>query len=97
MTVNTALLKAKHIGVRELKAHLSQRLKGRGPLIVTEHGTPTKVIVSYNDMLEIVDILDELQDRGTLFAVQEGRRAIKAGVKGVPVSELFDQIRTKRS
>ena len=68
MTVSGVLLNARHIGVRELKAHLSSRLKGRKPIIVTEHGEPTKVIVSYRDMLEIVDILDELQDKQSLLA-----------------------------
>jgi len=93
MTVATALLHARHVGVRELKEHLSQRLKGNKPIIVTEHGTPTRVILSYQDVLELIEILDELQDHGTLLAVQEGRRAIKKGAKGVPVSELFHRIR----
>lgn len=96
MSVATALLSAKHVGVRELREHLSQRLKGKRPLIVTEHGTPTKVILSYQDMLELIEILDELQDRQTLETVQEGRRAIKRGTKGIPVSELFHQIRLAR-
>ena len=96
MTVSTALLNARHIGVRELKAHLSRRLKGRKPIIVTEHGEPTKVIVSYNDMLEIVDILDELQDAQSLIAVQEGRKAVQSSAKGVQVSRLFGRIRAAR-
>ena len=96
MTVSGALLNAKHIGVRELKAHLSSRLKGRKPIIVTEHGEPTKVIVSYRDMLEIVDILDELQDKQTFLAVQKGRKAVKSGAKGVRVSESFERIRAAR-
>jgi prevent-host-death family protein len=96
MTVSGVLLNARHIGVRELKAHLSSRLKGRKPIIVTEHGEPTKVIVSYRDMLEIVDVLDELQDKQTFLAVQEGRKAIKSGAMGVKVSDLFGRIRASR-
>ena len=96
MTVAAALLKAKRIGVRELRAHLSKRLKEGKPLIVTEHGKPTKVILAYRDMLELIDVLDELQDRQTLSMVQEGRKAIQKGAKGIPVSELFDKIRHSR-
>ena len=96
MTVGGALLNARHIGVRELKAHLSSRLKGRMPLIVTEHGEPTRVILSYRAMLEIVDILDELQDKQALLNIQEGRKAIRDGAKGTPVSELFERIKTAR-
>lgn len=97
MTVATALLNAKHIGVRELREHLSNRLKGNKPIIVTDRGVPTKVILSYEDMLELVDILDELQDRSALQTVEEGRRAIKGGAKGIPVSDLFNQIKKSRT
>lgn len=97
MKISTALLNAKHIGVRELREHLSKRLKDRKPLIVTEHGEPTKVILSYGDVLELVEILDELQDRQTLLAVKEGREAIINGKEGIAVSDLFGQIRRSRN
>jgi prevent-host-death family protein len=96
MTVGTALLRAEHIGVRELREHLSQRLKGTKPLIVTERGTPTKVIISYQDILELVEMFDEIRDRSLLEMVREGRSAIKRGVKGIEVSKLFRQIRSSR-
>ena len=80
MNLAAGVLKARHIGVRELKAHLSERLKGNKPLIVTEHGTPTRVILSYHDVLELIDLLDELQDRELFNMVHEGREAIKKGV-----------------
>ena len=97
MTVTTALLNAKHVGIRELREHLSKQLKGDKPLVVTEHGTPTKVIFSYRDVLELMEVLDELQDRGALEHVREGREALRRGAKGVPVSRLFKQIRRSRS
>ena len=96
MTVTTALLGAKHVGIRELREHLSKRLKGDKPIIDTDHGTPTKVIFSYQGMLELIEILDELQDRGVLDNVREGREAIKHGAKGLPVSNLFHQIRRSK-
>lgn len=96
MTVATALLRAKYIGVRELREHLSKRLKEKKAIVVTEHGTPTKVILSYQDVVELIEVLDELQDRAAIEAVREGRKAVKAGAEGLPVSRLFDQIRTAR-
>ena len=96
MTAARSLLNAKHIGIRELREHLSKRLKGNQLLIVTEHGTPTKVIVSYKDMLELVDVLEELQNSETLSVVREGRMAVKKGAKGIPVTDLFAQIRASR-
>jgi mRNA interferase RelE/StbE len=56
--------------------------------VVTDHGAPSKVIVSYNDMLDLLDILDELQDPGAIQAVQEGREAYKKGEALIPVSHL---------
>ena len=96
MTVTTALLNAKYIGVRELREHLSKRLKDKKAIVVTEHGTPTKVILAYQDVVELIEVLDELRDQATIQAVQEGRRAVNAGAEGIPVSRLFNQIRESR-
>jgi PHD/YefM family antitoxin component YafN of YafNO toxin-antitoxin module len=96
MTVLTALLHAKHIGVRDLREHLSKRLKEKKAIVVTEHGAPTKVIFSYPDVVELIEVLDELQDRTAIQAVQEGRKAVKAGAEGIPVSRLFHPLRASR-
>lgn len=47
-------------------------------------------------MLELTDILDELADLETITLVAEGRKAIKSGVKGVAVSNLFNKIKKKK-
>lgn len=96
MTVTTALLNARYIGVRDLREHLSKRLKDKKAIVVTEHGTPTKVILSYQDVIELIEVLDEFQDKASVQAVQEGRKAIQAGNEGIPVSRLFNQIRESR-
>ena len=94
MTISAALIRASHVGVRDLRIHLSRRLKDKNPLVVTEHGMPMKVIISYQDMVDLVEILDELQDPKTLQAVMHARRGIKRGAKGVPVSRLFGRLRS---
>ena len=96
MTVATALLNARYIGVRELREHLSNRLKGNKVIVVTEHGTPTKVILSYRDVVELIEVMDELRDQAAIQSVQEGRKAIRAGSEGIPVNRLFGQIRKSR-
>lgn len=96
MTVTTALLNAKYVGIRDLREHLSKRLKGSKVIVVTEHGTPTKVILSYRDMVELIEVLDELRDQTAIQAIQEGRKAIKEGSEGIPVNRLFNQVRTSR-
>ncbi len=94
MSVTTDLLKANHIGIRDLKEHLSTKLL-KDLLVITDRGVPVSVNLPYSDVLELVDILDELADLETITLVAEGRKAIKSGVIGVPVSNLFDKIRTK--
>ncbi len=96
MTVATALLNARYIGVRELREHLSNRLKGNKAIVVTDHGTPTKVILAYRDVVELIEVMDELRDQAAVLSVQEGRKAIRAGSEGVPVNRLFAQIRESR-
>lgn len=96
MTVTSALLNARYIGVRELREHLSKRLKDRKAIVVTEYGMPTKVILSYQDVVELIEVLDELQDQTAVQSVREGRSAVKAGAQGIPVSRLFRRVRDSR-
>lgn len=96
MTIAGMLLRAPHIGIRELKTNLSRLLKKGNPLIVTERGVPVEVMLPYSDIVEIAELIDEATDLETLRAVQEGRLAVKAGIKGVPVSRIFNKIRKKR-
>lgn len=93
MNAATILLRAEHIGVRDLKDHLSRVLKRNGPTIVTDNGKPQNVILPYGDVVEMVDILDELRDPETLKIIQEARGAIKKGAKGRLVSKLFGKIK----
>ena len=95
MSIAYDLLKANHVGIRDLKEHLSTELL-KSLLVITDRGTPISVNLPYSDVLELVDILDELADLETIQTVSEGRKAIKAGAKGVPVSNLFKRIRAHR-
>lgn len=96
MNIAASLLKAPHIGVRELKENLSKWLQSKNTLIITDHGQPVDVIVPYDDMMTLVDIVDEITDPQTLATVLEGKRAVKTGAKGVPVSNLFKAVRAER-
>ena len=89
MTLGKALLKARTIGVRNFRNKLSRLIHTHEMFVVTEHGSPTSVLLPYNDVLEIVDILDELRDKDTLKAVAEGRKAVGRGVKGILASKIF--------
>jgi prevent-host-death family protein len=91
MSIATNILKAPHVGIRDLKIHLSSLLK-KGSLIVTERGKPVNVILPYSDMIELLDMLDEITDPETIKTIQEGRKAISTGVKGIPVSNVFKKL-----
>ena len=57
--------------------------------VVTEHGQPTGVLLPYENILEIVDILDELRDKSTLKDIALGRKSISRGAKGILASTVF--------
>jgi len=95
MSVATAILKADHIGIRDLKEHLSTKILTK-TLVITERGVPVSVNLPYEDVLELTDLLDELADPETLATVAEGRKAINKGTMGAAVSYLFKRIRAKR-
>ena len=94
MSLATELLNAKHVGVRDLRDHLSEMIKKDTLVIVTEHGQPSKVLIPYEDMLEIVDMMDELRDHKTSSTVLEGKYAITKAPKGISVTSLFNKFRT---
>ena len=96
MGLAITLLKAPHVGIRDLKEHLSEFLKKGKPVIVTDHGSPANVIVPYEEMIELLDILDEMQDKETQKLIAEGRMAIRQGEKGIPVTDSFKTIRARR-
>ena len=87
MTFSLMLLRAKNVGVRYFRDHASRFVRKHEPIVITERGQREGVLLPYESVLELVDILDELQDRDLLKAIAEGRRAIRAGKKGVLFSE----------
>ena len=89
MSIAVDLLKSEHIGIRDLKEHISSVLKRKKTFIVTDRGVPVNVILPYSDIVELADIMEELSEPKTLEAVREGRLAVKSGSKGVLVSRLF--------
>ncbi|OGX28776.1 MAG: hypothetical protein A3F87_01375 [Omnitrophica WOR_2 bacterium RIFCSPLOWO2_12_FULL_51_24] len=91
MTLANALLRAKSIGVRNFRDSASRFIGKHELFIITEHGNPTSVLLPYNDILEIVDILEELKDKEALKLVSEGRRAISKRAKGTSVVSSFNK------
>lgn len=95
MSIAIELLKAPHVGIRDIKEHLSKQLL-KDVLVITDRGIPVSVNLPYSDVLELADIMDEITDLETMGAVQEGRKTIREGTKGIPVAQLFKRIRERR-
>lgn len=91
MTLANALLRAKSIGVRNFRDGISRFIKKHQLFIITEHGSPASVLLPYNDILELVDVLEELEDKETLKTIARGRKFIRKGAKGILVSRSFNQ------
>ena len=88
MSVAIDLLKSDFIGIKELRASITTD-KLKNTLILTDRGKPVSVSVPYNDMLELLDILDEISDVDTSATVLASRKARKNGTKGVSVLKAF--------
>ena len=97
MGIAINLLKAPHIGIRDLKERFSHFLKRKDSIVVTDRGEPTKVLVPYEELVELLDIIEEMQDGQARSLVAEGRQAIQSGAKGIPVIDIFQKIRSKKS
>ncbi len=84
MSLATQLLRVAPIGVKELKNTLSAVLRRGKARIVTEHNRPRHVLVPYEDMVELVELLDELADPRLLKQIAEGRESYRKG-KWIPL------------
>ena len=97
MTLTASLLKATHVGVRDLRNHLARMLHSSKPLIVTEHGRPRRVILPYDTVVGIVETLGELDDKQLAESVRLSRRARRMGVKPISVARSFKKFRARRA
>lgn len=93
MGIAAGLLRAPHVGIRDLKENLSRLLKSGDPLVVTERGRPVDVILPYADMMNLIDIIDEMTDTETLATVMDGKKAIASGARGVSATRLFRKMK----
>ena len=96
MSITIDLLKSDHIGIREFRDHLCDILRrNKKPVIVTDRGRPVKVLLSYDDMVELLEFLDEVSDPDTIKNMQEGVEAIEHGAKGTSFSSVYKKHRLK--
>ena len=92
MSLMTDIVRAGHIGVKDLRDHAPKYMRDNQVYLVTRHGRPTKFLVPYEEMAELIDILDELSDPETMKMVAEGRMAIAKGEKPVPVKKAWQRL-----
>lgn len=78
------LLKAKHVGVRELKDHLSKFMNHKQPIVTTTHGEPKKVLVEYDDFVQLLAVVGDAAEPGFIERVGKARDAAKRGAEGLP-------------
>jgi antitoxin (DNA-binding transcriptional repressor) of toxin-antitoxin stability system len=88
MTVVSLLRKAKPVNVREAQAKLSQLIRSKSPSMVLSHGKPVSFLVPYEEMLDLVEMLDELKDTKLLHEIARARGEYARG-KAVPAERLL--------
>ena len=96
MTTAVDLLKAPRFGIKDFKTHLSERIKSKKTMVLMDHGEPKKVVIDYDELVNMVEIIEELQDEELLKLVREGRAAIERGEPGIDVEASFKKIRAQR-
>jgi hypothetical protein len=87
MTLAAALLRAPRIGAREFRNKACSFINMGKAYLIAEHGHPAGVFLPYGDALELVDVIDELNDKKALKMIAEGRQTIRKGAHGVLLSD----------
>ena len=93
MTLTTELLRAPHIGVRELSRNVSSFMKRKSVVVVEVKGQKNKVIISQDELIDLIELLQDLQDRELLELVRESRAAAASGAKEVPIEDVFKKLK----
>lgn len=76
------------ISVEALRDTLSDVVARKGvSLLVLWHGEPSKVLLDYEEFVEILDILDELNQPGLLERIAMGRKEY-AETGGISLEKL---------
>ena len=83
MSASHFLQKAKIVNLREAHAQLSKLIRSKTPSMVLSNGKPVSFLVPYEDMLDLVEILDELSDKKLLGEIKRARKEYARG-KAVP-------------
>ncbi|MCP9448620.1 MAG: type II toxin-antitoxin system Phd/YefM family antitoxin [Nitrospira sp.] len=91
MRSTNLLRKAKPVNVREAQAQLSKLIRSKSPALVLSHGKPVSFLVSYEDMLDLVESLDELKDKKLLEEIARGRTEYAQG-KAIPAERLLKRM-----
>ena len=91
MTAKSLLRQAKPVNVREAQAKLSRLIRSKTPSLVLSHGKPVSFLVPYEEMLDLLEMLDELKDQRLLQEVDRARSEYAAG-KAVSAERLFKKM-----
>jgi antitoxin (DNA-binding transcriptional repressor) of toxin-antitoxin stability system len=88
VTTKSILRQSKPVNVREAQATLSRLIRSKNPSLVLSHGKPVCFLVPYEEMLDLLEMLDDLKDRKLLEEIARARSEYTEG-KAVPVERLF--------
>ncbi len=96
MTTATTLLKASRFGIKDFKTHISARIKSHKPMVLLDRGEPKKVILDYNDLVEMIELMEELQDRELMNLVRLGRESLKRNPSGIDAEKSLAKLRSHK-
>ena len=96
MTSAMDLLKAPEYGIKDFKAHISQRIKTKKPIVLLG-SMSKKVILEYDELVELMELLEDLKDKKLLDLLESGKTAPTRNEKEVNAAESIRQIRAKRT
>lgn len=85
------IMKAEHVGVRELKESMSRSVRMRKPRIVTVNGKPAQFMIPYQDMVELLEMFEEFKNDRIRTEVRNGRAAYRETGRGVSAKRLWEK------
>ena len=95
MTTATELLKAPQVGVKEFRDHQARYINSSKTIVLLNHGKRVKALVDFEDILQLLEFIEEFNDRELVHDVRLGRENIK-NKKTIPADKLLANHRLSR-
>ena len=79
MTLAQKIRRAKHVGVKECRAHFSEIVGKKEPQVIMRQNKPVGIYLPYDEALDLMDDIADMADPALAKKIEESWKSYEAG------------------